>query len=79
MITKKKYYAENKNLFLAINSIKKCKKLLAKTRPEKKKIIKKEIKLNLDVILNKEIINTLEKSCLPIISEEKSFEDVTRA
>ena len=75
MITKKNYYEENKNLLLALQSIKKCKKFLVKIKPQKKKIYKKEIKLNLDIILNNEILKTLEKSCLPIISEEKSFKE----
>ena len=76
ILSKTKKLYKDTNIKLALSALQKCIIHLKKTSPKKKKYIKNEIKINLDYQLNEIIIKTLNKSNLPIISEENStYED----
>lgn len=66
---------ENNDIKLANKAIKKCLSHLKNSIPIKKKIIKKEVKLNLDQEFHNIIINILKKKGLPILSEENKKEE----
>lgn len=60
-------------LDLALKALIKSKSILKEKKPKKISIHKKEIKINLDRLLNKEIIKILKNSKIDIISEENSL------
>ena len=61
---------ENSDIKLANKAIKKCLLHLKNSIPLKNKILKKEVKLNLDQEFHNIITDILKKKGLPILSEE---------
>ncbi len=60
-------------LDLALKALIKSKSILKKKKPKKISTHKKEIKINLDKLLSREIIKILKRSKIDIISEENSL------
>ena len=60
-------------LDLALKALIKSKSIFKKKKPKKISTHKKEIKINLDKLLSREIIKILKSSKIDIISEENSL------